>query len=123
METDIQMTRDQSKECASNTLCQRKEPPVMLPALDYPFQQLRSDYFTMMGRSYVTMVDRYSGWPSVHRARKEDSKELIGILKEQFETFGVPEVLTTDGGSTYTSIETTRFLEEWGVVQRTLAPS
>ena len=118
LETDIHKVREFCRECGTNTPSQRKEPPVPLPHLEYPFQQICSDYFTLVGRQYLVIVDRYSGWPSVHRAQREDAKEMVGFLKDHCETFGVPEVLTTDGGTQYMAEETKRFLEDWGITHR-----
>ena len=66
----------------------------------------------------MVVVDRYSGWPSVHYPRDQGEKELIRILRDHFETFGVPEELTSDGGSNYVSNATQEFLRIWGVKHR-----
>ena len=75
------------------------EPPV------YPFQQVK---------------DRYSGWPSVlHFPRTTaTNKGLVDTLRDWFMVFGVPEELSSDGQSTYTSQETKDFLKAWGVRHR-----
>ena len=64
------------------------------------------------------MVDRYYGWPSVHRAKSAESKEFIGQLRDHCKTFGVPEELTLDGGSAYISGQTQQFLSTWGINHR-----
>ena len=56
------------------------------------------------------MVDIYSGWPIVNRAKSADDRELICLLRTHCETFGVPEELASDGGSVYTSHKTWAFL-------------
>ena len=89
-----------------------------LPEVEYPFQQVCSDYFSMEGVQYLVMVDRYSGWPSVHQARDANDKELVRLLRDHCETFGVPEELTSDGGSTYTSGVTQQFFKTWGIKHR-----
>ena len=53
------------------------QPPTDLPALHYPFQQIAADYFVLEGHHYLVVVDRYSGWLSVHQAKTEDSRELV----------------------------------------------
>ena len=73
-----------------------------------------SDYFNYQNTDYVVIVDRYSGWPMVFRS-EHGADGLIKRLRETFVTFGIPEELTTDGGTQYTSHKTQDFLKSWGV--------
>ena len=69
---------------------------------------------------YLVVVDRYSGWPSVHYFAKTTatSKGLVDALRGWFMIFGVPEELSSDGQLTYTSQVTRDFLKAWGVKHR-----
>ena len=51
------------------------------------------------------MVEKYSGWPSVYYYPKTTatSKGLIDALRSWFMQNGVPEEISLDGQSTYTS--------------------
>ena len=40
------------------------------------------------------------------------------LLGETFVTFGVPEVLTSDGGPQFTARKTQEFLKPWGIHHR-----
>ena len=111
---DISRVRTQCWRCDSNAPSQPKEPPVPLPRVDYPFQHICSDYFSLEGRQYLIMVDRYSGWPSVYRAKEANGRKLVKLMRTHCETFGVPEELASDEGSTYTSHRTQEFLKTWG---------
>ena len=115
---DITRIRAQCWRCDSNALSQPKEPPVPLPSVEYPFQQICSDYFLLKGKQYLIMVDRYSGWLSIYKAKSADDGELIRLLRTHCETFGVPEELAMDGGSVYTSHRTQAFLFTWGIRHR-----
>ena len=42
------------------------------------------------------MVDRYSNWPIVERAR-EGAQGLIDCIRRTFVTFGIPDELASDG--------------------------
>ena len=77
-----------------------------------------SDYFLLEGNQYLAMVDRYSSWPIVHKAKSADSKEFIDLLKDYCETSGVPEELASDDGSVYISNQTEQFLSTWGINHR-----
>ena len=74
MHDNITRIRAKCWRCDTNTPSQPKEPPVALPVPEYPFQQVCSDYFSLEGRQYLVMVDRYSRWPSVYQAKSEDSR-------------------------------------------------
>ena len=62
-----------------------------------------------MSKKYLVFVDRYSNWPIVFQ---ETGKEgwLVTHLRGNFETFGVLEELTSDGGPQFTSGVTQEFL-------------
>ena len=77
-----------------------KLPPYDPPLVEYPFQEVCCDYMSLNGISYLITVDRCTNWPDVRRARNENrgAQGLIVSLRELFTTFGIPEVLTSDGG-------------------------
>ena len=79
---------------------------------------ISSDYFSYAGKAYVIVVDRYSGWLSVHRAGCNGAKDLITILKDYFATFAIARQITSDGGPQYTSHSMKTFLKEWNVSHR-----
>ena len=116
----IQSIRDRCKVCNTIAPSQASEPAVTAPPPLYPFQQVCSDYFELDGATYVTMVDRYSGWPSVHYFPRgtANSQALIDTLRDWFMLFGIPEELSSDGGLTYVSQDTQDFFKAWGVKHR-----
>ena len=118
MYDDVMRIRATCRRCDSNAPSQPKETPMPQPRVEYPFQQICSDYFTCEGRQYLVMVDRYSGWPSVYKAKTADDRELIRLLRRHCETFGAPEEIATDGGSVYVSHSTQSFLSVWGIMHR-----
>ena len=84
----------------------------------FPFQLLSSDYFAYSGRTYLVVVDRYSGWPVVLKCREDSAAELIRHLRNFFCIYGVPEEIATEGASVYVSAATKKFLDLWGVRHR-----
>ena len=115
---DIGRTRDLCRVCVRNAPSQRPMPPTEMVQPDYPFQKVAADYFYYAGHTYLVVVDRYSGWPSVSKCREESSAELIRLLRLLFCQYGVPEELASDGATVFTSVQTKRFLEIWGVQHR-----
>ena len=116
MNDDIRTMRANCRMCNSYTPSKAKEPPVPLPDLQYPFQQICSDYFTLEARHYLVIINRYSGWPSAQLAQKGNASELINFLCTQ--TFGAPELLILDVGPQCISAQLRTFLETWGINHR-----
>jgi hypothetical protein len=78
-----------------------------------------ADYLSLSGHQYLVLVDRYSGWPSVHSVKGGGTaKEFTKVLQGHYETFGIIEELTTEGGRQFVSAETQRFLKVWGISHR-----
>ena len=80
----------------------------------YPFQCVRSDFFTYKGINYLVTVDRYSNWPIIDRTTG-GADSLINSLRRSFITFGIPDELASDVGPEFTSTMTRAFLKSWGV--------
>ncbi len=89
--------------------------PTILPS--YPFQCICADFFTYRGVSYLCIVDRYSNWPIIEKTGG-GAKGLIDSLRRTFVTYGIPDELSSDGGSEFTSRDTRTFLRTWGVHHR-----
>ena len=92
------------------------KPPTKLPEVVYPFQHVCADYFSLKGLVYLVIIDRYSGRPIVHQARK--AGVLVKIFQELCTTFGVPEELASDGGLKFVTEEVKNFCLVWGIRQR-----
>ena len=122
MTADITRTRDLCQSCAVNAPSQRHMPPVPPIVPEYPFQAIASDYFELAGTKFLVVVDRFSGWPHVLRAKfsheAAGAKGLIRCLRQVFATFGVADELSSDGGPEFTAGEVDTFLDHWNVHHR-----
>ena len=114
---DIQNTRKMCSACNQMAPSQPHAPPTEIKHPSYPFQMICSDFFAYRGKHYLIVVDRYSNWLTVERAR-DGSKGLVDCLRRTFSTFGIPDELTSDGGLEFTSEFTQKFLKDWGVNHR-----
>ena len=116
----IKETRDKCRICHENAPSQPSAPPEPLPQPEYPFEHIVSDYFQAGGHHYLVIVDRFSGWPTVQfcGSSSGSSRELIQCLRQYFSTYGIPAELATDGGLTYMSYDTQKFLADYGVRHR-----
>ena len=116
----IKEKRDKCKNCHEHAPSQPSSPPAPLPQPEFPFQQIVSDYFQEQGHHYLVIADRFSGWPTLLHCggSTASNSALINSLKTYFSTYGIPEELASDGGSTYTAYQTQKFLQDYGVHHR-----
>ena len=84
-----------------------------------PFECVCMDFFKLEGWQYLVMVDRFSGWCEVKRAKvgtdTAGSRGLITAMRGMFGTFGVPREVSSDGEGPFTADETKDFYERWGI--------
>ena len=84
-----------------------------------PFESVCMDFFELSGYQYFVMVDRFSGWCEVRRAKvgteSAGSRGLITAMRQVFATFGVPQEISSDGASEFISGETKDFYDRWGI--------
>ena len=114
---DIQITRANCTQCNRMAPSQAALPPTPPILPEYPFQCICADYFHYQGHYYLVIVDRYSNWPIVERA-KEGAQGLMNALRQTFATYGIPDELSSDGGPEFTAKTTGQFLQDWGVHHR-----
>ena len=117
MAADIHKTRSQCRSCDIYAPSHPNMPPIKPEVPEYPFQHVCSDYFALHGQPFLVIVDRFSGWFNVYTG-KGGSIELQGVFTKLFQDVGVPESLTTDGGTTYMSRGFQDLLQQYGVQHR-----
>ena len=116
---DINRLRQGCDNCDKYAPSQPALPPCPLASPDYPFQMISADYFDVKGKTWLVIVDRFSGWLSIfYYYREATSRDLINKLKEFFTTFGVAEEFSSDEGPQFRSRELQQFFSDWGVRQR-----
>ena len=113
----IKEVRDSCMKCHKTSPSNPDLPPHPPTVPVYPFQRICCDYFSYRGIPYLIIVDRYSGWPVVKKA-KDGATGLVNTLKEVIDTFGVPEELSSDGGPEFSSSTTKKALKQWGTHHR-----
>ena len=114
---DIKNTRESCMKCNRCAPSNPEAPPKQPNVPDYPFQSICADFFSYRGTDYLVIVDRYSGWPIVERA-KDGASGLTNTLKSVVNTFGVPEELSSDGGPQFVSSIFKKTLRQWGTHHR-----
>ena len=107
--------------CARD-VAMRKEPLMLIPLPDYPWQVLGSDLFSLKGAQYLVVVDYFSRYPEVIQLSSTVSGSIIVALKSIFARHGIPEVLRSDNGPQYISEEFARFTTTYGIRHITSSP-
>ena len=119
MEAAIRNQRYTCSHCNERAPSQPREPYCPSPCPLYPFQQICLDYFEVGHHTYLSCVDRFSGWITInHYSQKATSAKLISTLRDIFGSYGVSEEISSDGGPQFTSTEFTTFLNNWGIKHR-----
>ncbi len=67
------------------------------------------------------MIDAHSKWIEAEIVRSTTSKETIRCLRETAR-FGLPELIVSDNGTSFTSEEFKLFVEKNGIKHKTTAP-
>jgi hypothetical protein len=114
---DIHNIRKSCAACNRMAPSQPPAPPAKIYHPLYPFQMVCADFFMYKGKHYLALVDRYSNWLIVEKA-KEGSKGLVDCLRRTFSTFGIPDEIATDGGLEFVADITQKFLKDWGIHHR-----
>ena len=109
--------------------CQRsRHLPAAVPIQPWewpqrPWSRLHADYAgPFQGHMFLIVVDAHSKWVEVKAVKNSTSATTIEHLRSIFATHGLPELLVTDNGATFTSSECKEFLSLNGIRHVTSAP-
>lgn len=88
-----------------------------------PWYRVHVDYAGPVdGTYYIVIVDAYSKWVEIFSTTSTSSASTISILRTCFARFGLPVVLVSDNGTSFTSTEFQSFMTENGIRHVTSAP-
>jgi transposase InsO family protein len=119
IDADIRNRRYTCQTCNETAPSNPKEPLCLTPPPLYPYQKICLDFFHMGHHTYLSCVDRFSGWITIHSYPNEaTSQQLISACRSIFTAYGVAEEVSTDGGPQFTSHAFRTFLKHWGVAHR-----
>ena len=108
--------------CNSNQNLQQKEPIISLPTPSRPWQRTGIDIFDFEQKQYLLTADFYSGWFEIDLLNSQTSFMVIAKLKAHFARYGIPDVVSSDNGPQFSSIEFQNFAHQWGFQPVTSSP-
>ena len=109
-EADIYRSIAHCTECDRHAPSQPREPLIMTPPPDYPFQRVVADLFEIRGNHYLVYADRLTGLIKLDFLCTTTTRQLVTLLSRYFHESGVPEDLSVDGRANLVSADMRSFL-------------
>ena len=99
LKNEIRMMTEACQECSEQLPSHQREP-LMLTTASRPMESVGLDLFAIPedSRTFLIMVDRYSGYPWVRLLHKLHTAAILRILHGWFTDFGLPTHIRADGG-------------------------
>ena len=119
---DIVKQYQSCKTCIKYSKSQRHEPLQSHPTPELPWHTVATDLFELKNSKYLLQVDYYSRFPVLRKLHSTMSRVLIQEMKAVFIELGVPDVIVSDGGPHYTSLEFKDFMKQWQIEHRVSSP-
>jgi transposase InsO family protein len=115
-------------ECSNCGICAQyasenpKEPMKSQPIPQYPWQIVSQDLFQWGSSHYLITVDHYSDFIEVDELNDTLSSTVITHTKAHFARHGIPEILLTDNGPQFISVDFASFCGLYSVTHITSSP-
>ncbi|XP_046858591.1 uncharacterized protein K02A2.6-like [Xenia sp. Carnegie-2017] len=122
MSLEIEAEVRKCEICNAHKSHQQKEPLQSHTVPHRPWSKVGADLFELNGRSYLLMVDYYSGFFEIDYLLNTTSKTVITKMKSQIARYGIFEDLITDNGPQFRSKEFRAFSLQYGFKHTTSSP-
>ena len=111
-------------QCETCTQFQSQNAAVPLtptPTPSRPWQICATDIFMLEGIDHLVVGDFYSKMIFVQclPPGQSNANKVVSLLKEMFSEHGIPEVLHSDNGPQYASVQFADFCMSWGISHKT----
>ena len=107
------------KGCSTCAASGPDPPPTVLHPWEWPkkpWSRVHLDYAgPFLGKMFLILIDSHSKWIDVHITSTSTTAVTIEKLQLTFSSLGLPEILVTDNGSSFTSSEFTDFVKANGI--------
>ena len=109
------------RQCTKERL-NKPEPLISTEFPERPWQKVATDLFELNSEHYLIIVDYYSRFFEVARLTQTSSKYIIEKMKQVFACHGSPEIVFSDNGPQYCSMEFKEFAQIYGFNHVTSSP-
>ena len=95
--------------------------PTPTPTPSCPWQMCATDIFMLEGNDHLVVGDFYLKMIFVRclPPGQSNANKVVSLLKEMFSEHGIPEVLRSDNGPQYASVQFADFCMSWGISHKT----
>ena len=108
--------------CAQHRKSNQREPLLPHDTPQRPWAKVGGDLFEIEGQTFMILVDYYSGFFEIDSLKQTKSKNIIRCCKTQFARYGIPDVLITDNGPQFSSVEFQNFSSDYQFEHKTSSP-
>ena len=119
---DLKRHLENCSFCQVNTPAQHAEPLVTTPTPSQPWKHIAADIFHFNNCNWLVTVDLFSRYLEIQRLPSLTSNAVIERLKRLFSRLGIPDLVTTDGGTQFTSSLFADFSGSYGFIHRVTDP-
>ena len=113
LSADVETTVNSCRVCRERSVSQQKEPMISHTPPNRPWQKVGIDQFTLDQRNYLITVDYYSRFFEIDELQTATSASIIRKLSVHFARHGIPEIVFSDNGTNFTSLEFQNFARTW----------
>lgn len=98
------------------------EPLVQESNPEYPWQKVSMDIYEYMNKSYIVLIDAYSGWICSEKIPNKSIDSVINYLERTFNSHGYPTEIRTDNGP-FNSKKFLQFASKFNIVVKFSSPN
>ena len=102
----------QCQKCAKE-FTSKSGPLVSTKLPSYPWQKVAADIFHSNGANCLLTADYLFRFPEVVKLTSTTSLNIIEALKDTFARHGIPEIIVSDNGPQYSSLEFSQFSKKY----------
>ena len=122
MSTEIEDTVSKCQVCSTYRRNNQNDPLLSHPVPKRPWARVGADLFEINSKTFLVLVDYYSGFIEVDQIRDTKSEVIIRICKSHFARYGIPDTLITDNGPQFDSQTFKNFARQYGFQHCTSSP-
>lgn len=84
---------------------------------------MRQTFFYLYNKAYVVIIDYTTRYFDIHKLNDCKSRTVINKIKNTFAKFGIPQIVISDNGPEYGSLEFRQFAKDWDFKHITTSPN
>lgn len=113
MNQDIDNLIESCDICLSNSRENSKEPLEPHEILVGPWKKIGCDLFMFKNKKFLILVDYFSKFVEIKEIENETSNQIINSMYKIFSSYGIPEIVVSDGGPCFSAENFEKFSRDW----------